>query len=392
MKNKKLKIKQEKGITLIALVVTIVVLLILAGVSISLVLNNNGVISKAKDAKNQYAEAQTNDERQLNEVSDWIDTKVGDTTGGGSVTKIDGVPIPAGFVYVGGTKASGLVISDAAADKEKYKGQTTVGTDLQGNQFVWIPVENIADYKRSAYGDNVDTGTIDSSTNSTQIKPRRSSSEYHTEAMPSDEKTSIETNKGYYIGRYEAGDKESTDANKFRISGASTSNTITIKAKQAPYNYIKYTDAKALAEGFKTQQNYSSSVTTKLVSSYAWDTAIAFIQKTNSDYGNSSEEGNYRDTTFTYTDIKGTDQIKEKEENGQGRLIPTGQTTAVNNIYDMGGNVWEWTTEPFSNTNYPYTRRGGGCDDGFAYCPAGYRNGFSDRVFSDNGFRLTLFL
>ncbi len=390
--NKKLKIKQEKGITLIALVVTIVVLLILAGVSISLVLNNNGVISKAKDAKNQYAEAQTNDERQLNEVSDWIDTKVGDTTGGGSVTKIDGVPIPAGFVYVGGTKASGLVISDAAADKEKYKGQTTVGTDLQGNQFVWIPVENIADYKRSAYGDNVDTGTIDSSTNSTQIKPRRSSSEYHTEAMPSDEKTSIETNKGYYIGRYEAGDKESTDANKFRISGASTSNTITIKAKQAPYNYIKYTDAKALAEGFKTQQNYSSSVTTKLVSSYAWDTAIAFIQKTNSDYGNSSEEGNYRDTTFTYTDIKGTDQIKEKEENGQGRLIPTGQTTAVNNIYDMGGNVWEWTTEPFSNTNYPYTRRGGGCDDGFAYCPAGYRNGFSDRVFSDNGFRLTLFL
>ena len=390
--NKKLKIKQEKGITLIALVVTIVVLLILAGVSISLVLNNNGVISKAKDAKNQYAEAQTNDERQLNEVADWIDTKVGDTTGGGSVTKIDGVPIPAGFVYVGGTKASGLVISDAAADKEKYKGQTTVGTDLQGNQFVWIPVENIADYKRSAYGDNVDTGTIDSSTNSTQIKPRRSSSEYHTEAMPSDEKTSIETNKGYYIGRYEAGDKESTDANKFRISGASTSNTITIKAKQAPYNYIKYTDAKALAEGFKTQQNYSSSVTTKLVSSYAWDTAIAFIQKTNSDYGNSSEEGNYRDTTFTYTDIKGTDQIKEKEENGQGRLIPTGQTTAVNNIYDMGGNVWEWTTEPFSNTNYPYTRRGGGCDDGFAYCPAGYRNGFSDRVFSDNGFRLTLFL
>ena len=390
--NKKLKIKQEKGITLIALVVTIVVLLILAGVSISLVLNNNGVISKAKDAKNQYAEAQTNDERQLNEVSDWIDTKVGDTTGGGSVTKIDGVPIPAGFVYVGGTKASGLVISDAAADKEKYKGQTTVGTDLQGNQFVWIPVENIADYKRSAYGDNVDTGTIDSSTNSTQIKPRRSSSEYHTEAMPSDEKTSIETNKGYYIGRYEAGDKESTDANKFRISGASTSNTITIKAKQAPYNYIKYTDAKALAEGFKTQQNYSSSVTTKLVSSYAWDTAIAFIQKTNSDYGNSSEEGNYRDTTFTYTDIKGTDQIKEKEENGQGRLIPTGQTTAVNNIYDMGGNVWEWTTEPFSNTSYPYTRRGGGCDDGFAYCPAGYRNGFSDRVFSDIGFRLTLFL
>ena len=134
---KEIKNKQEKGITLIALVVTIVVLLILAGVSISLVLNNNGVISRAKEARNQYAEAQTNEENQLNEVSDWIKEIVGDTTGGSGST-VDGVPIPAGFVYVGGTKASGLVISDAVADNEKYKGQSTVGTDLVGNQFVWI--------------------------------------------------------------------------------------------------------------------------------------------------------------------------------------------------------------------------------------------------------------
>ena len=61
----KLKIKQEEGITLIALVVTIVVLLILAGVSISLVLNNNGVISKAKDAKNSTEKGQAQDEVNL---------------------------------------------------------------------------------------------------------------------------------------------------------------------------------------------------------------------------------------------------------------------------------------------------------------------------------------
>ena len=61
----KLKIKQEKGITLIALVVTIVVLLILAGVSISLVLNNNGVIGKAKDAKNSTEKGQAQDEVNL---------------------------------------------------------------------------------------------------------------------------------------------------------------------------------------------------------------------------------------------------------------------------------------------------------------------------------------
>ncbi len=312
-----MKNKQEKGITLIALVVTIVVLLILAGVSISLVLNNNGVISKAKDAKNQYAEAQTNEEKQLNEVADWISTKVGETTGGGNSNynpADDGVPIPEGFYYVGGTKDSGLVISDNSADKEKYKGQTTVGTELQGNQFVWIPVENIADYKRTAYGESVDTGIIDTSTNSTKINYNSSpSSYYYTEAMPSDEKTSVEQNKGYYIGRYEAGDKESTEAKTLRSSGASTSNTITIKANQAPYNYVTRDQAKTLAEGFGTKQNYKN-VKTKLVSSYAWDTAIAFIQKTVSNYGSSSPQGNYSDTTFDYTDITtGASKTKAKK-------------------------------------------------------------------------------
>ena len=389
---KEIKNKQEKGITLIALVVTIVVLLILAGVSISLVLNNNGVISKAKDAKNQYAEAQTNEEKQLNEVSDWIDTKVGDTTGGGSVTKIDGVPIPAGFVYVGGTKASGLVISDATADKEKYKGQTTVGTDLEGNQFVWIPVENIADYKRTAYSFQVDTGTIDSSTNSTKINYSSSNSFYFTEALPSDEKTSVEKNKGYYIGRYEAGDQESTTSKKLRTSSSSTSNTITVKAGQAPYNWISRTQAKSLAEGFSAKKGYTS-VKSKLVSSYAWDTAIAFIQKTNSDYGSSSEEGNYKDSpTFTYTGIADTEKNKQTKANGTSTLIPTGQTTAVNNIYDMGGNVYEWTTESSSYTSFPCTTRGGNYNYYFASTPAGVRTYYSVYAYDDVGFRATLFL
>ena len=389
-----MKNKQEKGITLIALVVTIVVLLILAGVSISLVLNNNGVISKAKDAKNQYAEAQTNEEKQLNEVADWISTKVGETTGGGNSNynpADDGVPIPEGFYYVGGTKDSGLVISDNSADKEKYKGQTTVGTELQGNQFVWIPVENIADYKRTAYGESVDTGIIDTSTNSTKINYNSSpSSYYYTEAMPSDEKTSVEQNKGYYIGRYEAGDKESTDAKTLRSASSSTSNTITIKAKQAPYNYIKYTDAKALAEGFGTKQNYKN-VKTKLVSSYAWDTAIAFIQKTVSNYGSSSPQGNYSDTTFDYTDIT-TGASKTKAKN-RGTLVPTGQTTGVCNIYDMGGNVTEWTTESHSRPrDYPYTPRGSKYNDSFAASAGDRSYSSSDYAYGNIGFRATLFL
>ena len=383
---KEIKNKQEKGITLIALVVTIVVLLILAGVSLNLVIGNDGIMKRAKEAKNRYAEAQTNEEKQLNELANGIDEMETE------IKKVDGVPIPAGFVYVGGTKASGLVISDAAADNEKYKGQTTVGTDLQGNQFVWIPVDSIADYKRTAYSTQVATGTTDTTTNSEQIKYDSSHSDYFKEALPADEKTSVETNKGFYIGRYEAGDQESTDSKKLRASGASTSNTITVKAGQAPYNYVTITQAKSLAEGFSANQGYTS-VKSKLVSSYAWDTAIAFIQKTNSDYGSSSEEGNYKDSpTFTYTGIADTEKNKQTKANGTSTLIPTGQTTAVNNIYDMGGNVLEWTTESYSSTDGPYSTRGGSCNSNFANYPAGIRRIGSDNANLINGFRLTLFL
>ena len=394
---KEIKNKQEKGITLIALVVTIVVLLILAGVSLSLVIGNDGIMKRAKVAKERYGQASKNEQKDLDTVEDYMNKMtVGETTGGGSAggsgSTVDGVPIPAGFVYVGGTKASGLVISDAAADNEKYKGQTTVGTDLQGNQFVWIPVDSIADYKRTAYSIQIASGTTDTATNSEQIKVSSSISDYFKEALPADEKTSVETNKGFYIGRYEAGDQESTDSKKSRASGASTSNTITVKAGQAPYNYVTITQAKSLAEGFSANQGYTS-VKSKLVSSYAWDTAIAFIQKTNSDYGSSSEEGNYKDSpTFTYTGIADTEKNKQTKANGTITLIPTGQTTAVNNIYDMGGNVWEWTTESCSSTSGPYTSRGGPCYSTFASNPAGYRSYPPGGADGYGGFRLTLFL
>lgn len=65
--------KKERGITLVALVVTIVVLLILAGVSISLVLGENGLISKSKKAKTEYENAANYEKQQLDEHGgDWV--------------------------------------------------------------------------------------------------------------------------------------------------------------------------------------------------------------------------------------------------------------------------------------------------------------------------------
>ena len=375
------KIKNETGsITTMVTVTIIFFITILSSAYMLMAVQRKAQLKSQLSTRVAYQE-------EIDNANEIYYTLIGD-----DASDVNGVPIPDGFVYVGGTRDSGLVISDAAADKEKYKGQTTVGTDLQGNQFVWIPVENIADYKRTAYSTNVATGTIDSTTNSEQIKYSSSNSDYFKEALPPDEKTSVETNKGFYIGRYEAGDQESTNSKKLRASGASTSNTITVKAGQAPYNYVTRTQAKSLAEGFSTKQGYTS-VKSKLVSSYAWDTAIAFIQKTNSDYGNRSEEGNYNNSpTFTYTGIADTEKNKQTKANGTSTLIPTGQTTAVNNIYDMGGNALEWTTESCSYTSYPYTYRGGSYADHSANLSAGSRDWNSGVASAIFGFRCTLYL
>ncbi len=497
-------LNNKKGITLIALVVTVVVLIILAGVSINAVLGDNGIIKKANQAASVTKEAEvkeainrtilefylTNDYETLEdflkakaedgsidsvtknadgtltvkkgEYSVTVENKTnssGGSSSGGStggetqtpeitigeakvVANSDGTGsaiTDANSVYLGNTLyitfshsiTGGTTIVDKTIPyavtangtytftvtgtvngksytknvsvtvnqfKDVYEYMQTntkvtysdgevwipegfkvaedsastvqggvVIEDKDGNQFVWVPVATLADYKRTWY-----TGYD-------------SFSEY-SEALPEDEKTSVERYKGFYIGRYEAGDKESTVAKTLRSSNDVTK-TVTIKANQAPYNYVTRTEAVSLAEGFATKQGYKAK--TKLVSSYAWDTTIAFLQKVNSDYGSSSEEGNYTDTKFSYTDITGARQTKEKNSNV---IVPTGQTTPVCNIYDMGGNVWERTTESYSNTYYPYARRGGGYNSSFANYPAGGRDGGSDVAFDLLGFRLTLFM
>ena len=384
--------KKNKGITLVALVVTIVVLLILAGVSINLVLGNNGIIAKAQEAKTKQAEASENDLEGMSDLEDEMDKQLGTydplkkiPTKTLEEAKVDFVKEKTKVEFSDGNVIipEGFKIADVPASKVQ---DGVVIEDKDRNQFVWVPVATIADYKRTAYSTDVATEETDTATNSIKIKYRSSDNYYFTEAMPEDEKISVETYKGFYIGRYEAGDKENTEAKTLRSSNDVTK-TVTIKANQAPYNYVTRTEAVSLAEGFATKQGYKAK--TKLVSSYAWDTTIAFLQKVNSDYGSSSEEGNYTDTKFSYTDITGARQTKEKNSNV---IVPTGQTTPVCNIYDMGGNVWERTTEYYSNTYYPYARRGGGYNSSFANYPAGGRDGGSDVAFDLLGFRLTLFM
>ena len=411
--NKKLKNRQEKGITLIALVVTIVVLLILAGVSISLVLNNNGVISKAKDAKNQYAEAQTNEEKQLNEVSDWIDTKVGDTTGGSaggsgdsttgggsaggsgdSTTKVDGVPIPEGYYYVGGTKAKGMVISDNVADKELDKGKENVRRDLAGNQWVWVPVETPSSLyttidagvalsgstgvKTTKYTNTIDgkTGVLPGDTSSFQSYREPDLVTYYdndtnaktagfsslanmAETMVSeyDEMIrSLEKYKGFYIGRYEL-----------------TANGEKTGATQNKNWYTLYKNCKTLAVG--------SNVKTRMIWGLQWDATCNWLDSSGFSIKDSSTWGNYKNNDAT----------------GHGSLQNTGfsESWKANNIYDFAGNCYELTQEA-NGTKYRAGRGGYYLISG-SDCPASrrvyeYTPTYIDSTYSSGGSRPTLYL
>ncbi len=361
-----LKRKQEKGVTLIALVITIIVLLILAGITINLALDPNGIVRRSYQARNEYQNAQEKELAGIKELINEMNTITTENVGGyqaeTNYDMVEGVPVPKGFSHVYGTsKDTGFVIKN----------------DTDGNEFVWIPVENPSEYKRTAWkGEDIESN--------------------YTEEMPEDELISITKYKGYYIGRYEAGIEGYTTVNTDTSSNTDTNFTgysgenmkLVIQSGKQVWNYITRDRAKTESESLyrKAEDN----VTSKLCSSYAWDTALSFVAKTDSDYPQNSTQGNYLDTEFSYTDLEGKTQTKA---NDSYVLVPTGQTTAVNNIYDMGGNVWEWTTEVCSATGGPCTRRGG------YYWNYANGNSAGNRSYDGStyagfyaGFRVTLYL
>ena len=141
-------LKKQKGITLVALVVTIVVLLILAGVSINLVLGDNGIVKKAQEAKRKSGEASQNDLTSMNELAKELEDVIDGTGNNDNESKFmkenTKVTYPDGDVWI----PEGFKIAEDSA--LTVQGGVVI-EDKDGNQFVWVPVANIADYKRTWY-------------------------------------------------------------------------------------------------------------------------------------------------------------------------------------------------------------------------------------------------
>ena len=380
-----MKTKEMKGITLVALVVTIVVLLILAGVSINTVLGDDGIIKKANEETEKTAAAQEKEMIERNLLEQELENLLATPTPKPQPT--DGVKIPTGFYYVGGTKTSGIVISDNVNDKDKYKNKAVVGTDLLGNQYVWIPctTDNTSSdlqYTRTEWGVEVDgnsraikdelTLTDASVTYSDADTANGINADVSKEivAQIKAEKASVAQYGGYYIGRYEVG---------------RNSDTAVVKYNQTPYASITWSTAYGLAKKIIT----NSEATSYLCSSYAWDTAVNFIQ-------NNSTAKNYATSIEGFNGNWNPQEVKDPSGKvikpaGTSQQLNTGLTTQFCNIFDMGGNEAEFTTESNPGTSETVVLRGGGYNGD--HFPAGYRwDCNSGRAYIFYGFRATLFL
>ena len=376
--------KFNQGITLVALVVTIVVLLILSSVSLNLVLGDNGIIVKAKEAAETTAAAQEKEAMERNLLEKELENSLSTP----AVEPTDGVKIPTGFYYVGGTKASGIVISDNKNDKNKYRNQKVVGTDLLGNQYVWIPCTTDSSSSDLQYARTEWGVEVDGADNSRAIKDELTltdSSVTYSDADTANginadvskeivaqikaEKTSVAKYGGYYIGRYEVG---------------KNGDTAVVKYNQTPYASITWSTAYGLAKQIIT----NSEATSYLCSSYAWDTAVNFIQ-------NNSTAKNYATSIEGFNGNWNPQEVKDPSGNvikpaGTSQQLNTGLTTQFCNIFDMGGNEAEFTTELNPGTSETVVLRGGRYNN---TGPAGYRwDSHSGYAGISYGFRATLFL
>ncbi|MDO5557175.1 MAG: hypothetical protein Q4G05_02905, partial [Clostridia bacterium] len=489
-----------KGITLIALIITIVIMLILAGITINLTLGENGIFLKAKDAKRDYETASIKEQIQMDlsnaetkllinggtvtngqmaatlskygtvnfGTGDDINKVIGFTVNGrftaiedvwsgvqevkwsingenknvNAVLDTEGVavPVPTGFYYVGGTVDNGVVISDAPGDAYQEgtdKTAHTYNTTLTGNQFVWVPVAGEIENARSkfvldrnfqaSFADCIDvleSGYINifkSHTPDTLYQENGVNIENtivnNDIENYGDMAESVNNYGGFYVARYEAGSKDD-----------SQDGTVVSQANKKPWDNINQANAKAKCEAMYTSSDSingeKTSVKSLLMSSYTWDATLKFIQekgdiKGDTVYYNSTSWGNYKNRRPTNNTIEfsgyyanngtwanlasftgsawATGTQGDIETYAEFLKLGTGtsESTKANNIYDIAGNLWEWTTEVSKNgAANNRVLRGGSYYDVGSYNSASRRNGLHYVAYTglDLGFRSQLFI
>lgn len=397
------------GITLIALIITIIILLILAGVTLSMVMGESGIFGKANKAKEQTQIANAkeiirtavlenevykntgdanakNDTKLLDPVKEKLQQEgytinddntitIGKTTinipdeiasastggngsSGGNVTiekgdntkgtepkTINGKPatysnpiIPAGFKAVDSSIDNTIDSKASWTNGEGYKYGLVI-QDKEGNQFVWIAVDgkNVV-LDRYSFDDSLNYGSYNN----------------YSETLDSTWAQKVESYGGYYIGRYET---------KYENSKC------VVKRGNKPTVDITRDTAREYAK--KMKNDYGYGVTTDLLNSYMWDTALKYI-----DY-------------YTQSSFSTTTGLGNAGNKNSGAVASGSYSEDIKcNIADMSGNVIEWITEYYSSSRPCVSR--GGC---YHYNDAACRRGCdpTSHTSSTIGFRCALY-
>lgn len=353
--------KQEKGITLIALVITIIILIILAGVAISMVIGPDGLIKQAQRAKSDTLNAQVESDKGLKNLAEEIKKATkekaipGEKVEGENAIYTDNTGtaiIPVGFAVVTDpdTINNGLVISDVENDD--------MANSKEGNQFVWIPVP---DYSKFHLIEGYKNKTLQ---NYLTFSPSREAGATKEAGIPLAKNStagteesiamykSVADNKGFYIARFEAGISGTTDNYSLATKIATDGSVKPLSQKGVGvWNYIAWggnfvaeaTDglpgndnadgAVKVARSMYTKSN-TCGVTSTLCYSVQWDAVMNFI-----DSNYEKAEGNL--TSFV------ANSTGEWTSDISGNKISTTGYHMIKNIYDLGGNVSEWTREAY---------------------------------------------
>ena len=398
-KNNFTKLTHKRGVSLIVLIVTIIVIIILAA-AVILTITKNNPVSSAKEATFKGDMTSIQDELSMYLSKKYTDTPTSfdkssvNLSGDSMVTELpstkkykdkvsvikgklvwngetednteykwfsevtdgatkkseewkdtmadvrDGVPIPKGFTYKEGTKDTGLVIQDE-----------------KGNEFVWVPATESTYAKDTSFPGAKPTGD---------------------DTLPNgitDETADVVKYGGFYIGRYEAGVPEGD------TSPSNKTGTPVSKKGATVWTNINYTNSKASAESMISNEY----VQTGLLTGKAWDTTCHWIEGS---LKSINELASLKDSRY-YGNYKNS-LSPANENSGTKRAAGFNENWKVKNIYDLAGNVREWTSEAYSSY---FIDRGGS----YNFDGSDYRVSCRNYYYANNtddfiGFRLRLYI